>query len=146
MEEFELKGENGIITIQIKEIFGFPNETSLMGGYDCAVRIEIGVGSYLVKSSFYTSTGEPFKFYKKLKKCHDELNGIAEFDSYESNLELNIKYELGKILIRGKYQENLGVENILEFDFYSNQSYFKYSLDQLVQICNKYGGMKGINN
>ena len=144
MEEFELKGDNGIITVGIEKIFGFPNETCFKGGYECIVKIEIKVGSYSVKSSFYTSTGELFKFYEKLKTCQTQLNGIAEFDSYENNLELTIKYEFGKIEICGKYQDNLATDNILEFDFNSDQSYFKNSVEQLERIFDKYGGMKGV--
>jgi hypothetical protein len=146
MEEFELKGDNGIIGIVIKEVYGYPNETSFKGGYECKVGIKIGVGSYSVASSFYTSTGELFKFYNQLKNCQSELNGIAEFDSYESNLDLTVKYEFGKVGIFGKYQESLAIENILEFYFHSDQSYLKYSLEQLEMIFEKYGGMKGISN
>jgi len=146
MEEFELKGENGIIILGIEKTFDFPNKTCFKGGYECIVGIEIKVGSYSVKSSFYTSTGELFKFYEKLKTCQMELNGVAEFDSYENNLELTVKYESGKIGIWGKYQENLATDNILEFDFNSDQSYFKNSVEQLERIFDKYGGMKGVKN
>ena len=44
MEKFELKGDNGIIVIQIDEVYGFPNETCFKGGYECKVGIEIKVG------------------------------------------------------------------------------------------------------
>ena len=144
MEEFELKGENGIITVEIEKTFDFPNKTCFKGGYECVVGIKIRVGSYSVKSSFYTSTGELFKFYEKLKTCQSELNGVAEFDSYEQNLELTVKSDSGKISIFGTYQENLGIDNKLEFDFNSDQSYFKKSVEQLERIFDKYGGMKGV--
>jgi|TARA_B110001469_G_C9358753_1_gene188152 hypothetical protein len=144
MEEFELKGENGIITVEIEKTFDFPNKTCFKGGYECVVGIKIRVGSFSVKSSFYTSTGELFKFYEQLKTCQSELNGVAEFDSYEQNLELTVKYDSGKISIFGTYQENLGIDNKLEFDFNSDQSYFKKSVEQLERIFDKYGGMKGV--
>tara|TARA_R110002033_G_C3745153_1_gene225549 strand:+ start:70 stop:510 length:441 start_codon:yes stop_codon:yes gene_type:complete len=144
MEEFELKGENGIITVGIEKTFDFPNKTCFKGGYECVVGIEIRVGSYSVRSKFYASTGELFKFYEKLKTCQSELNGVAEFDSYEKNLELTVKYDSGKISIFGTYQENLGIDNKLEFDFNSDQSYFKNSVEQLERIFDKYGGMKGV--
>ena len=144
MEIFEIKGDNGILTIEIEKTFDFPNKICFKGGYECIVGIEIKVGSYSVKSSFYTSTGELFKFYEKLKICQTELNGIAEFDSYESNLKLTVNYRFGKIGIWGKYQENLAKENILEFDFDSDQSYFKKSIEQLEEIFDKYGGIKGV--
>ncbi|MBO0321977.1 hypothetical protein J0X14_06695 [Muricauda sp. CAU 1633] len=144
MEKFELKGENGIITVRIEETFDFPNKTCFKGGYECTVGIEIRVGSYSLKSSFYTSTGELFKFYEKLNTCQSEMNGVAEFDSYEKNLELTVKYDFGKILIWGNYQENLAIDNKLEFEFNSDQSYFKNSIEQLERIFDKYGGMKGV--
>lgn len=145
MEEFELKGENGIIKVGIEKTFDFPNKTCFKGGYECVVRIEIRVGSYLVKSSFYTSTGELFKFYEQLKTCQSELNGAAEFDSYEENLKLTVKYDSGKISVLGNYQENLAIDNILKFDFNSDQTYFKNSVEQLERIFDKYGGMKGVH-
>ena len=144
MEEFELKGEIGIITAGIEKTFGFPNETCFKGGYECVVGIEIKVGSYSVKSSFYTSTGELFNFYEKLKTCQSELNGVVEFDSYEKNLELTVKYGSGKISIWGTYQENIAIDNKLEFEFNSDKSYFKNSVEQLERIFDKYGGMKGV--
>ncbi|MBR9845776.1 MAG: hypothetical protein GYB35_06535 [Algicola sp.] len=144
MERFELKGENGIITVGIEKTFDFPNATCFKGGYECIVGIEIRVGSYFVKSSFYTSTGELFKFYEKLKICQSELNGVAEFDTYEEHLKLTVKYDSGKISIWGTYQENLAIDNTLEFDFSSDQSYFKNSVEQLERIFNKYGEMKGV--
>ncbi|MDN3494213.1 hypothetical protein QMA06_15945 [Winogradskyella sp. APC 3343] len=144
MEEFELKGQDGFLIIRINEVFGFPNRTSHFGGYDCVVGIDIKVGGYNVRSQFYSSTGELFDFYEKIKKCQTELNGLAEFNSYESNLELTVKYIFGKVSIWGKYQENLATDNIMEFDFNSDQSYLKNTVEQLNQIVNKYGGMQGI--
>jgi hypothetical protein len=144
MEEFELKGQDGFLVFRIDEVFGFPNKTSHFGGYDCVLGIEIKVGGYNVKSRFYSSTGELADFYKKIKKCHNELNGLAEFNSYESNLELTVKYTSGKVSIWGKYQENMAIDNIMEFDFDSDQSYLKNTVDRLNKIVNKYGGMKGI--
>jgi hypothetical protein len=145
MEEFELKGDKGSLIVRINAVFGFPSETSFKGGYDCEVEIEIKVASYFVKSNFSTSTGELFRFYEKLKTCQVRLNGIAEYDSYESNLDLSVKYEFGRVNISGKYQEVLSTENILEFDFNSDQSYLKRTVDQLKLITEKYGGMKGVN-
>jgi hypothetical protein len=57
---------------------------------------------------------------------------------------LTVKYESGRILICGEYQENLAADDILEFNFNSNQSYFKNSVKQLEQIFDKYGGTREI--
>jgi hypothetical protein len=144
MEEFELKGQNGFIIIRINEVFGFPNKTSHFGGYDCILGIDIKVGNYNVKSQFYSTTGELYDFYNKIKECQAELNGLAEFNSYENNLEMTAKYSFGNVAIFGKFQENMTMDNLMEFDFYSDQSYLKNTVEQLNQIVNKYGGMKGI--
>ncbi len=146
MDKFELKGSDGKIIIQIKEIFGFPNSTCFAGGCDCLVEIEIKVKSYFVKSCFYASTGEIFTFYKKLKTCQDKLNGIAEFNNYEKNFELKAEYKSGQIKLTGKYQEDFSVNNALFFDFTSDQSYFKCTIGELEKIFDKYGGVKGIKN
>ncbi|WP_282043411.1 WapI family immunity protein [Winogradskyella flava] len=144
MEEFELKGQDGWIKMWINEVFGFPNRTSHFGGYDCILGIEIKIGNYNVKSQFYSTTGELFDFRNKFKICQAELNGIAEFNSYENNLELTVKYSQGKVAIWGKFQENLAIDNILEFDFNTDQSYLQNTENELNRIVEKYGGMKGV--
>ena len=145
MEKFELRGEKGKILIDINKVYGFPEKTSYVGGYECILGIEIKVGSYLVKSYFSSSTGELFQFHQGLKKCHTDLNGIAKFDSYESNLHLSVEYDFGKVIIYGKFQKYLSIENILSFEFYSDQSYLSQTVKQLEEITAKYGGMKGVS-
>ncbi len=144
MEKFELRGQDGYIKMWIQQVFGFPNKTSYLGGYECIVGIEINIGNYNVKSEFFSTTVELFNFRNKFKTCHDELNGIAEFKSYEDNLELTVKYSLGKVLIWGKFQENMSVDTILEYDFSTDQSYLQSTVSELNQIVEKYGGMKGV--
>ena len=144
MEEFELKGQDGYIKIWVNEVFGFPNETSPFGGYDCILGIEIKTGNYNVKSQFNSTTGELFDFRNKLKLNQSELNGIAEFNSYEYNLELTVNYSQGKASICGKFQENLASNNVLEFDINSDQSYLQNTENELNHIIEKYGGMKGV--
>jgi hypothetical protein len=145
LEKFELSGEDGKILIDINKVYGFPEKTSHFGGYDCILGIEIKVNSYLVKSYFSSSTGELFEFHERLKKCHSDLNGIAKFVSYERNLDLSVKYDFGKVIIYGKFQKYLSIENILSFEFYSDQSYLRETVEQLEQITVKYGGMKGVS-
>lgn len=144
MDEFELKGQDGFIKIQIIELFDFPERISCFGGYDCIVSIEIIAFPFNAKSKFYTTTGELFEFYQKLKKCHTDLNGSAVFDSYEENLNLTVKYVFGKVKVYGKFQENLASDNKLIFELNSDQSYLSSSMIQLEKITEKYGGMQGI--
>jgi len=144
MEIFEIKGDNGFLKIEIKEVFGFPNRTSHFGGYECRADIEIKIPSYHVKGDFHTSTGEIFRFYKELKKCQTELKGVAEYSTIDRNLDIKIEYkEFGQTLITGRFQQYMGSINCLEFEINSDQSYIKYTVDELQKIVKKYGDMKG---
>ena len=68
MKEFELKGENEIITVEIEKTFGFPNETCFKGGYECAADIikvaMINIFDKLQEGNYKT---------KMLLRVHDEL-------------------------------------------------------------------------
>ena len=70
MEKFELKGENGIITVGIEKIFGFPNETCFKGGYECIAGIEINepeLTGKLREKIFSLPKGETYtvKYYRQ---------------------------------------------------------------------------------
>lgn len=93
MESFEIKGDNGLISIEIDEVFGFPNRTTHLGGYDCRANIEIKIPSYHAKGRFYTSTGEIFMFYEALNKCRKEIGGEARYSTFEGNLELKVTFD-----------------------------------------------------
>ncbi|WP_299117242.1 hypothetical protein [uncultured Winogradskyella sp.] len=134
MDTFEICGENASISIRIDEVF----ENSSNRITDFRVQIKIEINSYSVNSHFYISLFELRNFHAKLVACQSSLNGIAVFDSREDNLELEVIYNNGKANISGKYQEYLGVDNILEFDFLSDQSYLKKSVDQLDAILQNY--------
>ena len=43
MNEFKVVGKQGItrIEIELNEVYGFPNQTSYLGGYDVKGKIEI---------------------------------------------------------------------------------------------------------
>ena len=145
MESFEIKGDNGFLKIEIKEVFGFPNRTSHFGGYECRADIHIKIPSYQVEGNFYTSTGEIFKFYNELEKCQIVLKGKAEYSTMENNLEMIIKYnDLGRTEISGRFQQYMDAVNCLEFEINSDQSFIKNTLDELEVIVKKYGNMKGI--
>ena len=61
----------------------------------------------------------------------------------------NLKFEmqfnkLGQITIQGYYQELLSEENMLQFEFESEQSFLLSTLEELKKIVDQYGGLKGI--
>lgn len=145
MESFQIKGDNGLIRIELDEVFGFPNQTSHFGGYECRADIEIKIPNYHVKGDFYTSTGEIFRFFEELNKCQKEIKGEAKYLTLEGNLELKVKFDnSGHAEINGRFQQSMGVENILHFEINSDQSFLKYTVDELKVFVNKYGDNKGI--
>ncbi len=144
MERFTIKGNDGFIKIGIKEVFGFPNKTSHTGGYDCMADIEINIPGYRATGDFYTSTGELFEFFSSLKQGQENLNGIAEYLTLEGNLNINVTYnELGQVRILGFFQQSMHIETLLKFEISSDQSYIKYTLDELEILVKKYGDLKG---
>lgn len=145
MEKFTIKGNSDFITVIFEEVFGYPDSTSHFGGYDLRTFIEIKSGNFCVKSSLYTSTGELYEFYQNLKKCNEELTGTANFISYEGNLELIAEYDnLGHVNIKGAFTEQNQYDNELKFEFSSDQTFIKSTVNELGFIADKYGDKKGI--
>ncbi|MBO9131060.1 hypothetical protein [Bacillus sp. 165] len=48
MKEFIIAGKHGFIRIELNEVYGFPNETSYLGGYDVKGKIK----NHIFKASF----------------------------------------------------------------------------------------------
>ena len=146
---FEIKGSLGeCIKLEIIEVFGFPNETSFKGGYDVRCSLEIISGPYSMRTNHYfSSTGALYDFYNILFKCYSNLKGIASYKIiYPDNyFDLNIKFdEYGGVNISGKYQDRLDVKNILNFEFTSDQSYFKEVISDLKKIVLQFGDNQGV--
>ena len=148
---FEIKGLSGErIKLEIIEVFGFPNETSFKGGYDIKCNLEISSGLYSIRTNnYYSSTGALYDFYIELLKCYDDLKGIASYrlNYAENNFDLKVKFDkYGVVRISGKYQDDLVVKNILNFEFTSDQSYFKEVISDLKKIVIQFGDNQGIKN
>jgi len=136
VSEFKIAGKNGFIRIEINEVFGFPTETRFNGGYDVKGKVEIKSGNYYVnEGELWFSTGQIFEFFIKLQKCYDKIDGNV--------IELEF-IKLGQIQIQGYFQEFPSIENILEFEFESDQSYLASTLVELKKIVDCYGDLKGI--
>ena len=145
MIEFNLKGGNNFIKITLDEVFGFPENTCYWGGYDTKSILEIKSRGFQVNAILYTSTGELYEFYKKLKDCNTKLNGKIYYKSYEGSLELNLEYnEFGHVNISGIFDEQNEYNNELKFEFISDQTFITKTINELELIAEKYGGMKGI--
>jgi hypothetical protein len=145
MDEFIIKGEADFIKITFDEIYGFPDKTCHWGGYEVRSTLEVKSGNFKVKSTLWTSTGELFNFFQGLKECNTKLSGTVIYNSYEGNLNIKASYDnLGHVNISGSFSEQNQFDNNLEFEFVSDQSFIKYSVDELELIVSKYGGMTGI--
>ena len=147
MEEFTLNNETEFVKIKLTKVFGFPEETCHWGGYDSQAQIEIKSGPFSCSSSFYISTGEISQFCQKLQTCYSDLEGELSLKSYEHNLKLNLVFDkLGHININGEFTDNNLENNSLSFEFDTDQSFLKSSIQDIENIVNKYGGMQGIKN
>ncbi|KON68863.1 hypothetical protein AKG34_08715 [Peribacillus butanolivorans] len=145
VHEFKIDGKQGFIQIELNEVYGFPNETSYLGGYDVKGKIDIKSGNYYVNGELWFSTGQVFEFYTQLQKCYRELKGKATFSNSETTLKLELDFnKLGQIIIQGYFQELASEENILQFEFESDQSYLESTLQELNKIVDHYGGLKGV--
>ena len=142
---FSIKGETDYITVTLQDVFGFPEETCHWGGYDSSAFVEIKSRGFYCKAHFYTSTGELFNFYQELKRCNQILTGIVKYVSYEAHLELTVEYDAnGHVSVKGVFSEHTQFANELQFDFTSDQTYIKSTINELQAIVDKYGNLKGI--
>lgn len=148
IKAFEIKGFSGErIKLEISEVFGFPQETSFRGGYDIKCNLEISAGVYSIcTNNYYSSTGALYNFYNELFKCHKHLKGVASYNLYcpENYLDINVKFDGGKVNISGKYQDDPIIKNILNFEFTCDQSYFNEVIADLKRIVLQFGDNRGI--
>ena len=144
---FEIKGFSGErIKFEIIEVFGFPNQTSFRGGYDIKCNLEISSGLYnLSTNQYYSSTGALYNFHNELNKCYSSLKGIASYKlNYPENyFDLDIKFDEYGVNISGKYQDDPMVKNFLNFEFKSDQSYFKEVISDLKKVVLQFGDNQG---
>ncbi|WP_141638407.1 hypothetical protein [Leptospira weilii] len=143
--EFSIAGEQGFIKITIREVFGFPDETSYLGGYDCNCFIEIKSKGYNASGNFWCSTGILYDFYTELSIFYKKLEGTLEFKSPEYQLEFSLSFDnYGHFVIKGNYDEQGLGENSLIFSIESDQSYLVSTINSLRKIVSKYGTNYGI--
>ncbi|RRB09382.1 WapI family immunity protein [Larkinella rosea] len=140
---FSINGYNGFIKVEISEVFGYPNRTSHLGGYETKSQLSIRSGGFSFEGKIWPSTGQIFQFYQNLQKTYSCLQGETifhcEFDplftlTYDSN---------GHLFIKGKFTERTEEWNLLEFEIRSDQSYLVHTMAELKQIVMKYGDDEG---
>ena len=144
MNSFTIKGNADFVKVDLIEVFGFPNETCHWGGYDVKAGIEIKSGNFHVKSTFYSSTGEFYQFYERIKNCNKHLSGKVIYKNYEENFFLIITYDnQGHVNISGTFSEENSYCNKLDYEFNTDQSFIRYTIEELELLVDKYGDMKG---
>lgn len=134
---FCLRGDDGKICLELNKIFGFPDETSIEGGYDIICTVTIDAGAYHVKATPYYSVTEPvFRFCKRLENCYNTLEGTASYAlTYENDLTFDVRMlPRGKAVIVGTFQADCSRENILQFEINTDQSYFKSAIDEIKEF------------
>ena len=145
MNSFSIKGSSGFLKIKLEEVYDFPNETSVFGGYDTRGKLKIKSTGFSVNSTLWVSIGNIFDFYKELEITQQKLDGIARFNSYENNLSFEVSYNsLGHVSIVGEFRDKCEESNALKFEIKTDQSYLNRSLGKLKQMVEKYGDNRGV--
>lgn len=148
MDAFTIKGSNGFFTITIQEVFGFPDTTSMLGGYDVRGNIDIQcgkIGRYSANGELYFSTGQIYTLFNQLKQAYEKLDGEVTFiNEYDRTFKVKIAFnDKGHVFISGEFQEFTHESNRLFFEIDSDQTYLAASLKELEALTNKFGGLTG---
>lgn len=148
MEAFCLRGYEGEkISLIINEVLGFPDSTSYEGGFDIICTLEIHSGNYhVVGKPYYSATGTLYRFSKELEKCYEKLAGVANYEMFlEKDLTFMVQMiSRGHALVKGVYQECPGIQNILQFEFETDQTSFLSVIKSIKQIENILGNGEGV--
>jgi len=138
-------GDNAYIEFTLLELWGFPDSICYSGGYDGKWEINIKSGNYMVKDIAYLSTGELIKLNDDLNAIYRNCFGTAKLLLLDTDLEVNLDMNnKGQINVTGLYKAHPEVNNKLDFEFNSNQSYLIRTFDQIEEMINLYGGTKGV--
>ena len=150
MNLFCLNGYNGEkISLGLNEVIGFPDNTSIEGGYDIICTLIIDSGCYHIEHNrLYSATGALYRFSNELDTCYTDLFGSAEYHLlYENNL--NIKVEMtsgGHAIVTGTFQERPDKNNILQFEFDTDQSCLLSVIQDIGSLKVQYGDMEGLRS
>jgi hypothetical protein len=145
MDNFSIVAENGHLIFYYNQVIGFPDKVSPFGGYDVNGQLEIKCNNYFVKGKLKFTTGEIYNFFTQLKQVYSSLNGIAQFDSFESQLLFTLRlHKLGHTDIVGEYSENLFSNTKLKFELLGDQTYLSKCIDDNKIVIDKFGDYQGV--
>jgi len=109
MDLFCLNGYNGEkISLELNEVIGFPDHTSIEGGYDIICTLIIDAGCYHIEyERLYSATGALYHFCKELNTCYTNLSGTAKYHLlYERDLIFKVEMTYGgHAIVSGTFQE-----------------------------------------
>lgn len=148
MRLFCLNGYQGEkISMELKEVIGFPNRTSYEGGYDIICALTIDAGCYHIAfDKLYSATGALYRFCDELKSCYTQLEGQAEYRMFLEN-DLCFKVVMtaaGHAVITGSFRELPHKNNILKFEIDTDQTCFLSVIQDIESLKEKYGDMEGV--
>lgn len=144
-DEFSIRGDHWAIKLTIDTVWDFPERTCSWGGYDTFCNISITSPHYAAKGQFPISTGEIYTFYEQLRTAYDRVFGSAALSSYEGNLQLHLTFNnQGHVRATGKFIAQNHIDSELSFDFRTDQSFLKNTLQELGALYRKYGDNMGI--
>ncbi|GAB4043113.1 WapI family immunity protein [Spirosoma litoris] len=140
---FLIKGPNGFVEIEIKEVFNYPAHTCMWGGYETTSKLTFRGSRFLMEKELYLSTGEIYNFYNELYTAHSLLKGEAEL-FHESIPLLTVSYDgTGNVIVKGELSDHDKDGNFLRFKLETDQSYIVETLINIRQIVNEYGDNTG---
>lgn len=150
MDLFCLNGYNGEkISLELNEVIGFPNNTSIEGGYDIICTLVIDSGCYHIEHNrLFSATGALYRFAKELGSCYTDLYGSAEYRLlYENDLFFKVEMTSGgHAIVTGIFQEHPDKQNILQFEFDTDQSCLLSVIQDIENLKDQYGDMEGLRN
>ena len=148
MEIFCLYGADGKekISLELKEVLGFPDEINYEGGYGIVCALQIEIGCYQIKCDRHiSSTGVLYRFSDKLKECYRNLAGSAEYRLMENDLSLVvIMLPYGHAVVRGRFQEYPDRGNVFKFEMGTDQTCLPAVFQGIDSLKDTYGGMNGV--
>jgi hypothetical protein len=129
------------IELVIYEVFGFPKNTSIDGGYDVKGTIKIVSSSYSVyHDNFFFSTGGLHRLYKDLSKCYTDIAGEAVYRTFEDDFNMTFTFNrnTGHVTITGRYRQYWHLNNEIIFEIHTDQTQVLRLLEQLKAIENTF--------
>ncbi|HNX15344.1 MAG TPA: hypothetical protein PKH29_10905 [Oscillospiraceae bacterium] len=149
IKAFCLNGNNGKIELIITEVLGYPDNTSIEGGYDVKGILNINIGCYFVRyDNFYFATGVLYRFLEGLEACYQNLKGKAEYKHlYERDLEFTLEMKsLGHAMISGTFREDPAVSTALNFEMSTDQTFMKSAISDIKNVMKLFGGYTGLKD